>query len=229
MTPPAALTAPATELQKHLTDALDKAHFQARVGKGEDEGSLDLTVYSQKAPFTNDREAAQWLDQAGIAATATLSDGLYVVLNLPTADAVLQFIDQLLMPWITAYTAADQLDTLLDSHAVTGDLAVRADRITLTLADEGLACVVTLATLLGAPDIDTGLALYRRRGVRRLAERMQWLLSGITGSGVQATAEVGCEHASARLELDLTVDQTHRLLERVAAENAWAHPAPTPA
>ncbi|MYX27449.1 hypothetical protein GTY75_12435 [Streptomyces sp. SID8381] len=224
MTPPAPPTAPATELQKHLTDSLDKAHFQARVDTGAADGSLDLTVYSQKAPFTNDRDAAQWLDQAGIAATATLNDGLYVVLNLPTADAVLRFIDQLLMPWVTAYTAADQLETLLDSHAVTSDLAVGADRITLTLADEDLAGVVTLATLLGAPGIDAGLALHRRRGVRRLAERMQWLLSGIAGSVVQTTAEAGCEHACARLELHLTVDQTYRLLERLGATQ---HSTPT--
>ncbi|GKQ33496.1 hypothetical protein [Streptomyces sp. A012304] len=224
MTPSAPPTAPATGLQKDLIDTLDKAHFQALVGKGEVEGSLDLTVYSQKAPFTNDREAAQWLDQAGIAATATLNEGLYVVLNLHTADAVLRFIDLLLMPWVTAYTAADQLETLLDSHAVTSDLAVGTAGIALTLAEDDLACVVTLASLLGAPGIDSGLVLHRRRGIRRLAERMKWLLSGIVGSAVQATAEAGCEHACARLEVNLTVEQTHRLLDRL---DATQHSTPT--
>ncbi|MFJ4322274.1 hypothetical protein ACIP3A_04010 [Streptomyces tricolor] len=93
--------------------------------------------------------------------------------------------------------------------------AAGPDVITLRLEGDRLASAVRAAELLGAPDIALDLELGRLRGQYRLAERIEYLVTGITGSPLNAVAEPGCAHADENLTLYLSVDQADRLLQRL--------------
>ncbi|BCM70551.1 hypothetical protein EASAB2608_05885 [Streptomyces sp. EAS-AB2608] len=160
---PTADASPAAQLRELLDDALKKAHFTALV-TSDDGGGLNLTVHSHKAPFAGDVESASgWLNQNGITATVTLNETGDVVLTLPAADSVRQLIASLLQPWIDAYTASDQLVDLLEAHDVPSEAAVGTSSLQLSLPDDELGSVVTLAALLGVPEISVGHLLDRSR------------------------------------------------------------------
>ncbi|MFF5538512.1 hypothetical protein ACFY71_39705 [Streptomyces cinerochromogenes] len=215
---------PAASLHATLTSALEEAHFEAQVSPGADDSALNLTVYSSKAPWQETPEAAgAWLADAGIVAEAQRNDGHCIVITLHTADAVDRLIAVVLDPWIRAHTTATQLVEALDTHGLTCDADVRTHFIDVTFCDESLNPAVELAALLGAPGIRDNLKLHRARGMRRFAERLQWLLTGVVGSEIDVTTEPGCVHAPERLTLHATIDQARRLTQRLV----HAHPRPS--
>ncbi|MFF7097788.1 hypothetical protein ACFY9A_36200 [Streptomyces rubradiris] len=207
---------PAAPLLAVLSDALDEAGFVTETAPGADD-ALTVTVYSSKAPWeeTTPESANDWLARNKIAATASLNDGDYVVITLSTAEAVSRFIAVALDPWLRVHTTADQLADALEAHSLPHEVAVSAHFIELILPDEGLSSAVQLAALLGAPRLADGLNLRRARGMRRLAERIQWLLTGVAGSDVDVIAEPGCAHAEDRLTIRSTVDQARLLTRRI--------------
>ncbi|GGZ73491.1 hypothetical protein ACFOOM_00745 [Streptomyces echinoruber] len=208
---------PAVLRRQVLDDALEKARFAARVDAGDDGAALKVTVLSSKAPF--DRtvgDATAWLAGAGIEGTAALNDVYDIVLTLRTAASVDRCIAVLLDPYIGAHTAAAHLDDCLKGHGLTGEITVLETHVELALPDDELGSAVTLAALLGAPGIGDDLVLTRRRGLRRLAERLRWLLTGAVGSVVPVTAEPGCAHAPERVTVHLTIGQAHRLAQCLA-------------
>ncbi|MEU5083029.1 MULTISPECIES: hypothetical protein [Streptomyces] len=207
---------PAAPLLTVLSDALDEARFVAEAVPTTDD-ALTVTVYSSKAPWkeTTPESANDWLDRNEIAATASLNDGDYVVITLSTAEAVSRFIAVALGPWLRVHTTAAQLADALEAHGLPHEVAVSAHVIELILPDEGLSSTVQLAALLGAPRLADGLNLRRARGMHRLAERIQWLLTGVAGSDVDVIAEPGCAHAEDRLTIGSTVDQARLLTRRI--------------
>jgi hypothetical protein len=207
--------APAAPLRQLLHDALEDAHFVGHVEAAGDGSALKAILYSHRAPFTESLEANDWLSKAGVFATATLNEGHYVVITLPTAASVHQLITSLLTPWITAHTVAKQLVDLLETRGVISDVAVGTSSLALCLCDDELGSVVRLAGMLGAPGIDSGLVLLRKRGMRRLTERIQWLITGVVGSAARAVTEPGCAHQQDSLTLHLTIDQARRLVGRL--------------
>ncbi|MEU6405287.1 hypothetical protein [Streptomyces sp. NPDC046985] len=211
--------ATAASLQQILLDALRAAGFEATVRPASDGAALTLTLYSRhKTPVATVQAAARWLDEAGVVADVTLSDdgSSSPVLTLPTEESVRRLIAALLDPWTRAYATLAPLADFLESHSVISDVDVDTQAVELTLPDDMLASAVTLAALLGAPAIDAGLDLNRPWGLRRLAGRMQWLVTGVVGSEVTATAAQGCAHDPDRLTLRLTIEQAHRLTRRLS-------------
>ncbi|MEU4659494.1 hypothetical protein AB0G32_37125 [Streptomyces sp. NPDC023723] len=85
----------------------------------------------------------------------------------------------------------------------------------VTLADDDLSAAVRFAARLGAAGIDAGLAINRPRGMRRLTERLQWLVTGTVGTTVHADATPGCTHAPDLITLHLTIDQAQSLAQRL--------------
>ncbi|MEU6405471.1 hypothetical protein [Streptomyces sp. NPDC046985] len=221
MTPPAATAdssqpQTAAPLQRLLQDALREAGFEATVYPADDGAALNLTLYSRHTPFATEA-AARWLDEAGVVADVTLDGGgsSSPVLTLHTEESVRRLIARLLDPWTRAYSALAPLVDLLEAHGVISDADVGTHAVALELPDDMLASAVILAALLGAPAIDAGLDLNRPRGLRRLADRMQWLVTGVVGSEVTATARRGCAHDPDRLTLRLTIEQAQRLTHRL--------------
>ncbi|MFI6209119.1 hypothetical protein ACIBAI_22390 [Streptomyces sp. NPDC051041] len=215
----AALPRSAASLQQDLEDALALAEFAARVTVAKDGRALDLTVLSSsKAPFDRTVKAAtEWLKRADIEGAAAFNDAYDIVLTLPTSASVERFIEVFLEPLIRVHTTATQLDGLLDYHLVTGDALVQGPHaIELILPGDGLDAVVKLASLLGAPSIAEGLQLHDREGMRRLADRLKWLITGVVQSTARATAVPGCAHAPDHATLDLTTPQARLLAQRLA-------------
>ncbi|CAL9412441.1 hypothetical protein [Streptomyces sp. enrichment culture] len=225
---PPATFPPAIEAKEHLDDALAQAHFAARVDAGDDGKSLHLTVFSQA--FDRTVEAATtWLAEAGVDGTATLDEALNLVITLPTAAAVDQLATTLLEPRIRAHTAADDLAELLSCAGLGHHISLLGTHaVEVTLADDDLAdddlgaAVRRFAALLGASSIDDGLTLNRHRGVRRLAERLEWLVTGAVGSAVRTETTPGCAHAPNRIALQLTIDQARHLTQRLFLASADA-------
>ncbi|MFI8194027.1 hypothetical protein ACIF8T_35645 [Streptomyces sp. NPDC085946] len=217
---------PAAPLQQFLEDALQDARFAARIDTAGDESALNVTLLSSKTPFDRTVEAADaWLARAGIEATAALNTGYDIVLTLRTQASVHQLITVLLDPHIRAHTTATQLADLLESHCLFSDVTVHdTHTIEIVLPDDNLRAAVGFAALLGSPGIDGGLALHRPRGMRRLAERIQWLLSGVVASTVRVTAVPGCAHAADQLTIRMSIDQTRRLAQRLARETPQPRP-----
>ncbi|UFQ99786.1 hypothetical protein KBP30_00375 [Streptomyces sp. Go40/10] len=208
---------PAAPLHATLTSALEEARFEAQVSPGADDSALDLTVYSSKAPWqeTTPEAASAWLAENGLAAEVSLNDGYCIVITLYTARAVEKFIAVALDPWMRAHTTATQLADVLDAHGLTFDVDVSAHFIEVALADANLHSAVKVAALLSAPGIADGLNVHRPRGVRRLADRVRWLLTGVVGSEVDITADPGCAHVQEHLTLRATIDQARRLTQRL--------------
>ncbi|GAA2439673.1 hypothetical protein [Streptomyces glaucus] len=217
------LSQPATSSRKLLEEALADARFVARVEAG-DGGALDLVVLSHKAPFDRAVAAArEWLAEAGIDGSAAFNDLQDVVLTLPTSGAVERLVEVLLEPHIRAYTTITQLGEALEDHGLLSNITAGGTcTVELGLSDEGLASAVELASLLGAPSINGGLDLSDLDGMDRLADRLQWLISGVVGSEVSAKASPGCAHEQEEITLYLTVEQARGLTQRLvcSARNA---------
>ncbi|MGW3240900.1 hypothetical protein [Streptomyces olivaceus] len=215
--PEQATVARAAAAKQQLEGALEDAGFLASIETADDGASLHVTIYSSKCGFADSvEEATEWLHQTGIDATAAKdAESFRVVLTLPSADSVRMFIAALLQPWITARTTAGALADVLCDHGIDSTIDVETTSLSLLLADDELDSAVLLARLLGAPDIGAELPRHRRRGIRHLTERVRWLISGVVGSPVSPEVEHGCEHEADRLTIELTLDQAHRLTDRL--------------
>ncbi|MGW3974643.1 hypothetical protein ACWEFD_35860 [Streptomyces ardesiacus] len=207
----------AAAVKQQLEDALKEADFLAQIDTAHDGASLHVTMYSSKCRFADSVEdATEWLHQAGIDATAALStDAFRVVLTLTSTDSVRKFIAALLQPWIIARTTAANLNDVLTDHGLDGTIDVGRTSLALRLSDDELETAVLLARLLGAPDIGTDLPRHRPRGIRRLTERVRWLITGVVGSPVSTEIEHGCAHEADRLTIELTLEQARRLTQRL--------------
>ncbi|APY85464.1 hypothetical protein DCW30_24800 [Streptomyces alfalfae] len=218
--PEPATAGSAASEKRQLEEALAAADFTATLETTDDEMALNLTVYSSRCPFDNTVEdATDWLRHAGIEATAALDEKTFrVVLTLATATSVRALIAALLQPWITARATAQQLEDALSDHGLTSTIDVGTASLNLHLADDELGSAVTLARLLGAPNLAEDLQLHRRRGVRRFTKRIQWLITGAIGAPVRAQVEHACEHEADRLTIEMSLEQAHRLTHRLTAE-----------
>jgi hypothetical protein len=74
---------------------------------------------------------------------------------------------------------------------------------------------ITVARLLGAPGLDRGLDPARNKHLRRLAERLSWLVTGVTGSLAYAEAVPGCAHTPDQITLFLGRDHARRFIDRI--------------
>ncbi|NEA46023.1 hypothetical protein [Streptomyces sp. SID10815] len=215
--PEPATVGSAAALKQQLDDALRAAAFTAMLASADDETALNLTLYGSSCPFDDSVEAATaWLGRVGVDATAALDEESFrIVLTLTTADSVRALIATLLQPWITARTTAQQLDDVLSDHGLDSAINVGTESLTLLLADDELYSAVTFARLLGAPGLGADLKRHRRRGIRRLTERVQWLVTGVVGSPVTTDVEGACEHEVDRLTIEMSLEQARRLTQRL--------------
>ncbi|MER8119031.1 hypothetical protein [Streptomyces sp. NPDC094031] len=204
-------------MKAQLDDALKAADFRATLEVADDRTALHLTEYRSRSPFGATAEAAtEWLRRNGIAATAARDEQtLRVVVTLASADSVHTLIATLLQPWSTARTTAQQLEDVLSDLGVDSTVDVGTKYLNLHLTEDELGPAITLARLLGAPGLGEGLQLSHRRGIRRLTERIQWLITGVVGSEVSAEAEPACHHEPDRLTIEVSLDQARRLTERL--------------
>ncbi|WP_405388074.1 hypothetical protein OG596_08945 [Streptomyces sp. NBC_01102] len=209
---------PAAPLQQLLDGAVHEAYFAAHVSSEEDGTALSLTVHSSEAPFEHTVEAATaWMTRAGIDGTIAYNESGLIVITMATAAAVHQLIAVLLDPHIRARTTATQMAELLQAKDLAGGIAtLGAQAIEVTLADDDLDTATGFAALLGAPGIDVGLVLHHPDGLLRLAERIKWLVTGVVGTAVYASAVSGCAHAPDQITLQLTIKQARVLLQRQA-------------
>ncbi|MEV7205260.1 MULTISPECIES: hypothetical protein [unclassified Streptomyces] len=207
----------AAAARQQLEKALEEAGFLAPIEAADDGASLRVTMYSSKCRFADSVEdATEWLHQSGIDATAALDEKTFrVVMTLPSADSVRMFIAALLQPWITARTTAAALADVLSDHGLDCTIDVGTASLCLLVTDDELDAAVLLARLLGAPDIGTDLPRHRPRGIRRLTERVRWLITGVVGSPVSTEIEYGCAHEADRLTIELTLEQARRLTQRL--------------
>ncbi|MFG2683867.1 hypothetical protein [Streptomyces sp. NPDC048392] len=207
----------AATARQQLEEALKEADFLASIETADDGLSLHVTMYSSKCRFGDSVEdSTEWLHQTGIDATAALDEKTFrVVMTLPSADSVRRFIAALLQPWITARTTAAALADVLSDHGLDCTIDVGTASLSLLVTDDELDAAVLLAHLLGAPDIGTDLPRHRPRGIRRLTERVRWLITGVVGSPVSTEIEHGCAHEADRLTIELTLEQARRLTQRL--------------
>ncbi|MFK0142694.1 hypothetical protein [Streptomyces murinus] len=209
-------------MKAQLDDALKAAGFLATLEVADDRTALHLTEYSSRSPLGATVEAAtEWLRRSGIDATAARDEQTFrVVLTLASADCVRTLIATLLQPLITARTTAQQLDDVLSDHGINSTVDAGTEYLNLHLAEDKLGPAITLARLLGAPGLADGLQLSRRRGIRRLTERIQWLITGVVGSPVSAEVEPACPHEVDRLTIAMNLEQARRLTERLRLAKA---------
>lgn len=203
-----------------LDAAFRDAVAEANVSPGPSGTAVSVTLFTHMQPFTQTPEAAaKWLREHHIDGAARFDDdGFNLVVDLRTADAVHEFTDLLPAPDIRLRAAAADLAKELSPHnlsaSVRADLASR--RVCLTLDDnDDERTASALAGLLGAPGIDERLHLGRNKHLRRLAERLTWLLCGVTGSAIYADTIPGCAHRPDHIMLDLTLDQARKLIDRL--------------
>ncbi|MFE4212263.1 hypothetical protein [Streptomyces sp. NPDC056844] len=184
----------------------------------EDGTALSLTVHSSEVPFDCTVEAATaWMASTGIDGTAACREPGLITLTVATASAVQELIPVLLDPYIRARTTATQVADLLQDHdLVSGIATLGTHAVEVTFGNDDLDSAIGFAALLGAPGIDAGLALHHPDGLHGLAERIQWLVTGIVGTTVYASAVPGCAHAPDQITLQLTIEQARILLQRQA-------------
>ncbi|MFJ6709331.1 MULTISPECIES: hypothetical protein [unclassified Streptomyces] len=216
---------PAAPLQQLLESAAKDADFAAQVAVSDDGTSLAVTVFSSRTPWvTTPESASSWLTEAGIDATATFNDSFCIVVVLDTDAAVHRFIAAVLHPWIAVHSVAAELIDVLEARGVLIEAAIDTDRIRAELPDRSLGSSVRLAALLGATGISDGLALHEPDGMLRLAERIQWLITGVVGSTTRVTVEPGCAHEQEQLRLGLTLAQARLLTRRLARQQTEEAP-----
>lgn len=213
-----------------LQQLLDRARITARVEPADGPSALRVVLLGRsRLPFIhfgNAGEATAWLKNAGIEATADTDEDDNVVLHLP-ADTVDAARELLTADYIRAEDAADALQHALHQGGIElVEVTVEAKgAVIIEIADsDNLATGVNLGVLLGADEIGQGLELHRPRGMRKLARRLRFVLTGVVGRGVDVRAEPGCEHRDHRLLIGLRIDQAPRLAERLTT----ADPVPEP-
>jgi hypothetical protein len=230
-----------SHLSQQLQEAFDDACFAARVDAGHGETLVSATLLNTtKAPFLpTPEQAAVWLDKEAIDASARFDDACNIAVDLRTAESVERLIRALLEPHIRAYSTAIALQEALTAHKLAHTVRIQFTKnLELALKDSvDSDTAPTFARLLGAPHIDAGLDLTRDRHLRRLADRLTWLTTGITGCPVHVEATTGCAHEVDRVTLILTLPQARRLTHcldsvqeadtgPVADEQQGAHPCP---
>ncbi|MET8561194.1 hypothetical protein ABZV75_11640 [Streptomyces flaveolus] len=217
-------TLSAAELRQRLDDAFVQVRLAARVEAAPDGTALDLTLLTAgRMPFDRDpAQANTWLTENGIDAIATFNECMDIVIRLRTAEAVHRLTSLLLGSRIVTHAAAAALVGTLAPHALRYEVAVPgAGQIRLFLHDSaGEKTVPAFAALLGGPGIEADLDLSRARGIRRITDRLSWLLTGITGSLVPAQGTPGCTHEPDQVELYLDPDQAQLLAQRLNRPNA---------
>lgn len=206
-----------------LQRSLDRAAITARVEPADDPpGLLVVLLGGTRLPFTHFAsadEANAWLKNAGIGATADTDEDDNVVLHLPR-DTVAAVRELLTSAYIHAEDAADALQHALHQAGITLATVTVTDQdaVAIEIADsDNLATGVNLGVLLGADSIAQGLELHRPKGMRKLARRLHFVLTGAVGRGVAVHAEPGCEHRDDRLLIDLSVDHTPPLADRITS------------
>ncbi|MFM9540107.1 hypothetical protein [Streptomyces turgidiscabies] len=211
-----------------LDQAFEDGGFSARVETGGGDALVSATLLSTRFPFGSSAPlAAAWLEQEAVSpARARLDDAFNVVLDLSSAAAVQRLIVVLLEPHIRAQTTAIALREILAGHRIAHAADVHeADVVALTLWDcADLDTAALFAGLLGAPGISDGLDLSRNRHLRRLADRLTWLATGIAGSPVLAEATPGCAHEPDQVSFLLTLGQARRLARRLDTARPVASP-----
>ncbi|MFI1795395.1 hypothetical protein ACH40D_44610 [Streptomyces olivaceoviridis] len=205
---------PAAPLRPVLKLALEEADFAADVTVDDD--SLLVSVLTIRVPWhpTTAEAAQEWMRTVDVPGEARWDGAGIVVLHLHEAAAVHRFI-ALLEPQICANATAAGLRRVLSELGVDSVTGASRDVIDVRLGGDELGSAVALAEQLGAPRIAQGLELGRPRGLRRLAERFRYLVTGVVGSLVDAVFEPGCTHEEESLTLYLSVDQAGRLLQRL--------------
>ncbi|KUO04807.1 hypothetical protein [Streptomyces caeruleatus] len=211
-------TPSAAELHKHLDDAFVAARIAARV-EAAPGAALDLTLLTAgRMPFDRDPDQANaWLAEHSIDASARFNDAMDIVIRLPTAEAVHRLTALALDARIATHAAAAALDGALAAHRLAYEVEVTGPgQLSLVLhGSEDAGTGPAFAALLGAPGIDAGLDLARGRGIRRLTDRLAWLLTGVTESLVQAQGSTGCRHEPDRVELYFDPGQADLLTRRL--------------
>ncbi|AKN73675.1 hypothetical protein QR97_31500 [Streptomyces sp. PBH53] len=212
---PPAPPRPAAPLRPILQRALQDAAFAADVAVDGDR--LVLTVVTWTVPWSpqlSAEAAREWMRESGIPGEARRA-GPHVALHLPTSSSVHRLVAVLLEARSRLHATARGLTRELKDRGVDAKAAADPDVIALRLEGDHLASAVRFAELLGAPDIALDLKLVGPRGRYRLAERIEYLVTRITGSPVNAVTEAACAHADDSLSLYLSVDQADLLLQRL--------------
>ncbi|MFJ9719943.1 hypothetical protein ACIRPQ_29125 [Streptomyces sp. NPDC101213] len=212
--------ASAAELESALADAVSGACYAGRVYVPEnDPAALCLVLLSQHRLSFNPepQETRDWLERAGIEAAVHVDETFNAVVTMRSANSVRQVIDRVFAPYVRVEWAADGLRDVLASHGVDATVRSYGPRgLGVYFSDtEGFACAVRLAELLGVPDIAEGLKLGRPRGMRRLAERVRWVLAGVTGGAVGVQVFPGCVHEPDGVEVRLGTEQAAELGQRL--------------
>ncbi|MFI6350247.1 hypothetical protein [Streptomyces sp. NPDC050560] len=118
---------------------------------------------------------------------------------------------------------AEALCAALDIHEIPAEVTVH-EKSTLVLSipdPEGLEAAVRMCGLLGAPHIGSGLALRRPSGMRRLADRMTWLLAGVTGSPVRVEGKPGSiSKERVPITIPATLDMNDRMVTHLTSQQA---------
>ncbi|WP_405591932.1 hypothetical protein [Streptomyces sp. NBC_01092] len=215
-------TPSAAELKQHLDDAFVAARLAARVEVAPG-GALDLTLLTAgRMPFDRDPDQANaWLTENGIEASARFDSCMDLVIRLATPEAVHRLTELTLDARIVTHAAAAALDGALATHPLPYEVRVTGPgALSLLLHDsESAGTVPAFAELLGAPGIAAELDLSHADGIRHITDRLAWLLTGVTGSLVQAEGARGCRHEPDRVELYLDpaqADLLTRLLEQAS-------------
>ncbi|MFD6329287.1 hypothetical protein ACFWGI_06870, partial [Streptomyces niveus] len=215
----------ASALVETLQQLLHRAGVSASVwGPSADEPGLRFTVRG-RVPFELTAEAAQqWLDLEEINARAYLDELGYLVVAFPVGaeDAAHAFTEILTTKALQAQDIVDALQETLDKHGLGADAAVSVqlpNPILIEITDR-LDTAVALGVLLGADHIAEKLKPGRRKGMRKLANRLRLVLSGALGHGITTSAEPGCEHKADRLAIGLSLAQATTLTGRIAATTA---------
>ncbi|MFG2463402.1 hypothetical protein ACGFWE_41005 [Streptomyces sp. NPDC048523] len=217
---------PASDTPESLRDRLDEAFrdagAEASCHVGPSGSVVSVTLYTRMLSFEPNPEGATvWLQANDIDADARFdSEGLHLVVDLHTPQAVARFTDLLLAPHVRTRAAAAELAEALSTHYLS--TSVRPDlsnhTVELRLHDNAdLHTTRTVAEVLGAPGIDEGLDLSRKKHLRRLAERLTWLITGITTAPTSAVAVPECAHTPDQITLCLTQHQARQLTTRIQA------------
>ncbi|MEV8424509.1 hypothetical protein [Streptomyces niveus] len=206
---------------ERMQQSLDRAGLSAHVDMADDRSTLRVVLLSgSRLPFAHYRDAGEataWLKNAGIRATADTDEEDNVVLRLP-AGAVDAVRELLTADYLRAEDATDTLRHALRQGGIElAEVTVETlDTMVIEIADsDNLETGVNLGVLLGADDIARNLALHRPKGMRKLARRLQLVLTGAVGRGVSVHAEPGCAHRDDRLLIDLHADQALPLADRI--------------
>ncbi|AZS87246.1 hypothetical protein ELQ87_25675 [Streptomyces griseoviridis] len=219
--------ASATELRQVLDDELAKARISARVDVLQFGTVLEIVFLgSGKLPFDSDPvQAGIWLAKHSVDGRARFTPEQDLAVTLTTVTAVHQVVAAIADPHTLMYAAAAALDDALSAYPLPAETRVHSDHVVMLLLHDSLelGTAAGFARLLGGQDPDAGLDLNRPRGVRRLAERIGWLATGVTGSRVLVDGIPGCGHAPDHLALYLTAEQARRVTERIEAGDRHAH------